>query len=433
LVKACALQPYMSEYSALEDWFDSMSEFRLWNQRKRLVAWKRMLECVISKSRPSWPEDPVRMGNLNEIMVENLDLCGRDNYLRLQHLLYHELDFPVVFTQSFSVEPIMWDEGNIIMDTVLDLDAEKGRIALSGYSRKDNVGVFVKIQNQNDTVNQHIQYFCDVGIENEITMLEFLRDVPFTPQLLSYGVESQHKYIVVEKLGPSLCYLNKKLRFYNCESMVIKTFKFYAKCHDVYYAAEQLISRLQSLHVLGVLHKDIKPGNICFGIGSMSDHVYLVDYETCWHPSYPGPHFFFTPYYSSPFVTDHVYGARDELISLGFVMMSFFVVLPWYDMDDVMTRTQRKCFDENDVCKLRNELKKSMFARVRGSGKLRFVGDVLIYYNGRRVSYRDVLMKASEALYNSFVLYFDKIFNDEPVGQFIFLFNNLTHIVVCRA
>ncbi len=85
------------------------------------------------------------------------------------------------------------------------------------------------------------------------------------PGVFEFGAEGQFRFMVMEHLGPSLdsLFRAKSKRF-----TPITTLRL----------AQQMISRLEISHTLGVLHRDIKPENFVMGMGDKSHVVYLIDF-----------------------------------------------------------------------------------------------------------------------------------------------------------
>jgi len=49
---------------------------------------------------------------------------------------------------------------------------------------------------------------------------------------------------------------------------------------SVLMLSEQMIDRLATLHSVGIVHRDVKPGNFVMGKGENSNVVYLIDFWT---------------------------------------------------------------------------------------------------------------------------------------------------------
>jgi serine/threonine protein kinase len=105
--------------------------------------------------------------------------------------------------------------------------------------------------------------------------------------------------------------------------------------------ADQMINRVEYMHVRGFLHRDIKPDNFLMGIGRKANQVYIIDYglakkyrdlQTHKHIPYrENKNLTGTARYAS--VNTHLgieQSRRDDLESLGYVLMYFLRgSLPW--------------------------------------------------------------------------------------------------------
>merc|ERR1719362_1130408 len=77
--------------------------------------------------------------------------------------------------------------------------------------------------------------------------------------------EGRYLVMVTDLLGPSLD---------NVFSMCGK--KFTSK--TLLLLGQQMLRRLEDLHALGIIHRDVKPDNFALGRGVQSNVVYLIDF-----------------------------------------------------------------------------------------------------------------------------------------------------------
>lgn len=381
--------------------------------------WQGLVFSLLAPFRSDYPADPVQIGSLSNIVCNDLELIDT----RVQ--MFFDTLSDDCDVDKITFPPLLWGENCFEIRKVLHIDSwHKNRYIFSGVDRKSGKDVFIKIQGIFDYIEDGFTYFRVRGIENEISMLEYLKDVPWIPRLESYGVESGFKYIVTELLSPcTFTYLVKRNEWKKHHSLHVKSFCHLGKMHDVVYGTSMLIKALRRLHSLNILHKDIKADNICFGVGQFRDQLYFVDYETAWHKSFPlesNRHSIFSPTFCSHLATASSYTCRDELISLGFVLMAMFCPLPWMKMEEMLTGTERKCISHEELDERRQLLKRGLFYRDCVSGYWTFRGDVPVKFSGHHspVMFRDVLRKPCEKLLQFFIVYFDIVMNKGSVSIF---------------
>lgn len=102
----------------------------------------------------------------------------------------------------------------------------------------------------------------DIVLKNEAKIYRLLKDISGIPKLRSYGTIENFMYIVLDYMDLSLSDListKKQLNIYTVASIGI-----------------QMINRLESIHKLNVIHRDIKPGNIL--IKQDNSMIYLADF-----------------------------------------------------------------------------------------------------------------------------------------------------------
>ena len=107
----------------------------------------------------------------------------------------------------------------------------------------------------------------------------------------------------------------------------------------------QMLERLEVMHAISIIHRDIKPCNILMGINDSSNILHLVDLglgkrmvssDTKEHIEYTtGNQMVGTAYYAS--INAHLgneQSRRDDLEGLGYVLIQFLQgTLPWHDIE----------------------------------------------------------------------------------------------------
>ncbi|CAJ0604845.1 unnamed protein product [Cylicocyclus nassatus] len=87
-----------------------------------------------------------------------------------------------------------------------------------------------------------------------------------SPRLFASGSLNNYNFIVMQMLGRNLTELRKaqpERRF---------------TVHTTVRIGVQMVEALKAVHELGFLHRDVKPSNMCVGIGEHRRIIYLVDF-----------------------------------------------------------------------------------------------------------------------------------------------------------
>lgn len=100
-----------------------------------------------------------------------------------------------------------------------------------------------------------------IKLKRETDLMLKLKEIKGVPQVLDQITIEDKEYLVIEKLGKSL------------ETLLNDFFNFSLK--TVIMIGSQLLTILEKIHEKGVIHRDIKPGNILI---SETEQLYLIDY-----------------------------------------------------------------------------------------------------------------------------------------------------------
>lgn len=185
-----------------------------------------------------------------------------------------------------------------------------------GIYANSNIRVAIKMESLNAKSQLLIR-------EREIYKeLEGAAGVPKIHFLCEYKAK---RALVMDLLGKSLLHL-----FKTCGTLSLKM---------VTLLGIKLLCNLEELHNRGVIHKDLKPGNVVFGVDGDENDVYLVDFGVSSMYMLGGRHIPFeqnrriagTPTFMSiSQQLGHQVSRRDDLESLGYLML--FMLngsLPW--------------------------------------------------------------------------------------------------------
>jgi casein kinase 1 len=218
---------------------------------------------------------------------------------------------------AVAVDKEAWKLGEYLMQKKLG-SGSFGEIYLGQHIQTGNQ-VAIKIEKANTTHPQ---------LSHEYKVYKILKsDVGF-PAIRYFGTEGDYNMLVMDRLGPSLEEL-----FNTCNRQFsLKT---------ILMLAEQMIHRLEHVHLKLLIHRDVKPDNFLMGYGQFSRYVFMIDFGLAKRYRSPrsGRHI---PYREDKSLTGTARYAsinahlgieqsrRDDLESLGFVLMYFLRgSLPW--------------------------------------------------------------------------------------------------------
>jgi serine/threonine protein kinase len=168
-------------------------------------------------------------------------------------------------------------------------------------------------------------------LQPEYKIYQMLKSAPAFPSVYDFWTEKDWRGMVMDRLGYSLGY-----HYRHCNKiMSMKT---------VLHCAIQMVSRLEYFHQRSFVHRDIKPDNFVFGVGTNSNTLYLIDlglarkYRNMQtldpYPYEEGKGLIGTTRYVS--INVHLgveQSCRDDLESVGYVLIALALGrLPWDDL-----------------------------------------------------------------------------------------------------
>jgi serine/threonine protein kinase len=104
----------------------------------------------------------------------------------------------------------------------------------------------------------------DSRLEYEVEIYKKLEGEIGFPRIYEFKKTHKHNIAVMEYLGPTLEEL-----FEFCNN------KFSLK--TTLMIGIQILNRIEKIHNMGILHRDIKPDNFLIGTGQMKNKIYLID------------------------------------------------------------------------------------------------------------------------------------------------------------
>lgn len=192
-----------------------------------------------------------------------------------------------------------------------------GEIYIAKDSQDKEVAVKLEIK---ETKHPQLVY--------EAKLLKALQGAAGIAEVYHYDVEADFTIMVMELMGPSLeDVFNLCKRSLTMKSCVM--------------LADQMLRRIEFMHIKSYIHRDIKPDNFLIGRGQKSNIVYVIDFglakkyrnaTTLEHGPYrENKNLTGTARYAS--INAHLgleQSRRDDLEAIGYVLIYFLKgVLPW--------------------------------------------------------------------------------------------------------
>jgi len=103
-------------------------------------------------------------------------------------------------------------------------------------------------------------------LKNETMIYQYLSSGEGIPQVKWFGVDDKYNYMVLTLLGDSLLDLKNKQQT-NTFSLV-----------DTLNLGQQILKRVEYIHSMGLVHRDIKPDNFLM---DKHEKLYIIDFGLC--------------------------------------------------------------------------------------------------------------------------------------------------------
>jgi len=209
----------------------------------------------------------------------------------------------------------------------------------------------------------------------EAKFLKLLNDCIGIPKIKWSGEEGDYNCLVMDLLGPSL----ENLLEFCQRRFSLKT---------TLLLADQIISRIETLHKKNFIHRDIKPDNFLMGTKNKGNMVYIIDFglikryfdpKTNLHSTYKeNKSLIGTARYAS--LNTHLgieQSRRDDMESIGYMLIYFLKgTLPWQGLQATNRKTKYEMIEEKKasitISKLTKDLPKEFSTYLNYVRTLRF-------------------------------------------------------------
>jgi len=179
-------------------------------------------------------------------------------------------------------------------------------------------------------------------LKNETKIYQYLSSGKGIPRVKWFGVDEKNNYMVFTLLGDSLSDIVKKKTTFSLEAVL--------------QIGKQILERLQYVHNMGLIHRDIKPDNFLMG---KKDTIFLIDFGLCKKYLKNDAHVEnkkISKILGTPaFVSVNIHklnqpSRRDDLESMVYtIMYLYYGSLPWLYDEDVDVIKSKKIDIINDT------------------------------------------------------------------------------------
>jgi serine/threonine protein kinase len=194
------------------------------------------------------------------------------------------------------------------------------------------------------------------------------------PKITNIISNRKHNTVIMDYLGPSL----EDLFDFCGKKFGLKT---------ILMIAIQILNRIEALHTIGYLHRDIKPDNFLIGTGDKKSRIYMIDLGLSKRFMKNNKHIdynqnkSFTGSFRYSSIRNHKgieQSRRDDLESIGYMLIFFLKgTLPWQGLKgstkskrstNILNVKNNTCLE--DLCK---DLPKEFLLYMKYSRLLRFL------------------------------------------------------------
>ncbi len=207
---------------------------------------------------------------------------------------------------------------------LIESEIGKGKfgIVYKGSIRKNGKPVAIKMEQKQIATLRY-----------EATILQYLTKsgIDCVPAVHWYGIYHDHKYLVMD-------YYDMTLQHY-ADALFKKYGHNEKTAEQMDKVFDRMVEIVETIHRCKIIHRDIKPDNFMI----RDSEIYLIDFGMATAVSddtfsKEQLHVVGTPTWMSFFVHDgYCPHYRDDLISVGYIYLSWYGVLPWIKMMESST------------------------------------------------------------------------------------------------